>query len=668
MNSNQALPAPSGGEIPAPRRTEAIRGNGEMADLVRTRDWADTPLGPIDTWPDVLLGCINTILASQFPMAIAWGPSMVQFYNDAYRSLIEERHPAALGRPAAEIWSEAWPALGPQLEAVLLRGVAIHRENVPLSMPRGGRLQNVYWTYSISPIYGNSGEIAGVLSQSHDVTAQVLAERERDTLADRLNQILEATTNAVALVDRNWRITYHNPRAREIGPFKGDVLGLSLWESFPHANYPGAPAVEHFTHAMYHGVAGEFEGYYPEPLNMWGDVQVRPTKDGIAIFFRDITAQKTTEKLASEAAARLDAIYNTSLDYIGLLSTAGRLLDCNRASLEFAGNTREELLGRYLWDCPWFTHTAGAAEKLRPLVARAAAGEHVRLEWPLARLSGEVVTFDFSLSPARDPGGQVVYLVPEWHDITSMKRAEAALKESEKLAAVGRLAASIAHEINNPLEAVTNLLYLSLESRDMDQIQGYLQDAERELRRVSITSSQTLRFYRQSTNPKFVRAEEIIANVLSLHQARILNSRIQVEERLRAKEPINCYDGEIRQVLSNLISNAIDSMRADGGRLLIRSRVGTSWRIGRRCLILTIADTGRGISRENRWRVFEPFFTTKGINGTGLGLWVSQEIVQRHKGYLRGHSSQKPGRSGTVFNLFLPFDGVPRRGRQSREH
>ncbi|MGB7190388.1 MAG: PAS domain-containing protein [Acidobacteriaceae bacterium] len=659
MNSETPLPASFGGDSSAPHhRAGGIRGAGEMASLVRTRDWTHTSLGAIDAWPEVLLCCVNTILASRFPMAIAWGPEMLQFYNDAYRPLIAEKHPAALGRSAAETWKEAWPVVGPQLEGALLRGNPTYRENVLLPVVRGGHLQDVYWTYSNSPIYDTSGEIAGVLSLCHDVTANILAERERRTLSAQLNQVLEATTDAVACVDRDWRITYMNPRAKAIGALQGDVLGLNLWESFPHAYYPGSLSVEHFTRAMDLGVAGEFEGFYPEPLNMWGDVHVRPTKDGIVIFFRDITAQKMTEKIASESAARLDAMFNTSMEYIGLLSTDGRLLDTNRASLEFAGNTREEVVGLYFWECPWFSYTPGAPEILRRLIARAAGGEYIRHEWPLTRPSGEVITFDFSLSPARNNEGEVVFLVPEGRDITAMKRAEAALKKSEKLAAAGRLAASIAHEINNPLEAVTNLLYLSLESRDMDQIRGYLQDAERELRRMSIISSQTLRFYRQSTRPSFVRPDELIASVLSLHQARTLNSRIHVEERLRAKEPIHCFDGEIRQVLSNLVGNATDSMRSEGGRLLLRSREGTYWRNGRKSLILTVADTGRGISPENQKKIFEPFFTTKGVSGTGLGLWVSQEIVERHKGRLYVRSSEQPGRSGTVFNLFLPYDGV----------
>ena len=661
MNSESPLPASAGGDSPfAHEHAGGIHGSGEMASLIRARDWTRTPLGAIETWPPFFLCCINTILASRFPMAIAWGAKMIQFYNDAYRPLIADKHPAALGQSASETWAECWAIVGPQLEGALLQGRPIYCENVLLPVNRGGQLQNVYWTYSNSPIYGHSGEVVGVLSLCHDVTAQVLAERERAAVLEQLNQVLDASTDAVAYVDRDWRITYQNPRARQIGAMTGALPGMDLWESFPHANYPGSPAVECFDRAMNQGIAGEFAGFYPEPLNLWGDVQVRPTKDGIVVFFRDTTEQMKAERIAREAAARLDAIYNTSRESIWLLSTDGRLLNANRASLEFAGATREELAGLYFWECPSFAHTMGAAEILQRLIARAAGGEFVHQELHLTRSSGEIVTFDFSISPARNSEGEVVFLVPEGRDISTIKRADAALRETEKIAAAARLAASMAHEINNPLEGMTNLLYLSLESNDLDTIRHYLQSAERELRRISILSSQALRFHRQSTNPKLVRTSDLVGDVLSLQQTRILNAQIHVEKRLGAEEAIYCFDGEIQQVLSNLIGNATDAMRADGGRLVIRSRDGPCWRSGRRCRIITIADTGHGINPENLKKIFDPFFTTKDSSASGLGLWVSQEIVKRHQGYLKVRSSEKPGRSGTVFILFLPFDGITR--------
>ena len=417
---------------------------GAMAELVRGFRWAETPLGPITVWPELLVDSVNLMLCNQFPSAIFWGPQLIQIYNDSYVPVIEQKHPRALGQSAPECWKESWHIAGPEIEAAFLRGESVYRRNVLIPVIREDALQDVYWTYSCSPIYSDAGAIEGVLTVCHDVTAEVRATRERDALCEQLNQLLATTRDAAASIE-------------------------------------------------------------------------------------------------------------------------------------------------------------------------------------------------------------------------TVKRTEAALRESEKLASVGRMAASIAHEINNPLEAVTNLLYLALQTPDPPQHREYLELAQRELRRVSTITSQTLRFYRQSTDPRAVACSELIEDTLAIHQARISKSRVKVEQRMRDAAPLTCFDGEIRQVLNNLIGNAADAMHETGGRLLIRSREATSWRSGRRGILLTIADTGSGISRENLPRIFEPYFSTKGVAGTGLGLWVSREIVDRHKGILRVRSSQHPGRSGTVFTLFLPFNGISRK-------
>ena len=439
-----------------------------MATLVRTHRWADTPLGPIETWSETLLCAVNLVLGSQFPTALFWGSQMIQIYNDAYLPILAEKHPQSLGQAASECWKEAWHIVSPQLEAALYRGESAYQENVLIPVNRCGTLQDAYWTYSSSPVYGPAGDVCGILAVCHDVTEEVVAKRERTALSEQLQQVLEVTTDAIVSLDREWRMTYLNPRARQIVAARGDVIGLNMWETFPHLIYENSPYESYYRRAMNEGVAGEFEAYYPEPLNIWVDVHARPTKDGIVVFFRDITAQKRSETVAVESAARLDAIYNTSLEYIGLLSTEGRVLDCNRASLEFDGNTREQIVGMNFWETPWFIYTPGAPEMVRHAIARAASGEHVRYEITLMRPVGEPITLDFSLSPVRNARGEVVFLVPEGRDITSVKRTEAALRESEKLADVGRLASSIAHEINNPLESVTNLLYLSINTTNKE--------------------------------------------------------------------------------------------------------------------------------------------------------------------------------------------------------
>jgi signal transduction histidine kinase len=268
----------------------------------------------------------------------------------------------------------------------------------------------------------------------------------------------------------------------------------------------------------------------------------------------------------------------------------------------------------------------------------------------------ELRYLDFVYQPRRDAEGATFGIIVLGVDVTESKRAEQVLLQSEKLNAVGRLASSIAHEINNPLEAVTNLLYLAQQAAVNPEAKQYITTAELELRRVSVIANQTLRFYRQSTNPRPITYQELIEATLPLYQGRLANSRVTIERRDRTNNAVICFDGEIRQVLSNLVSNAIDAMRGSGGRLLIRSRAGTDWKTGRHGIVLTVADTGSGMSAYTLSHIFEPFFTTKGISGTGLGMWISREIVDRHLGHLRVRSSQQTDSSGTVFTLFLPSD------------
>ncbi len=245
-------------------------------------------------------------------------------------------------------------------------------------------------------------------------------------------------------------------------------------------------------------------------------------------------------------------------------------------------------------------------------------------------------------------------------DITERKLAEQALLRTEKLAAVGRLASSIAHEINNPLEAVTNLLYLARSSEDPGKSSEYLALADAELRCACAITSQTLRFHKQSTRPTEVTCDDLMGSVLEILRSRILNANVIVKRRKRINRPVLCFEGEIRQVISNLLINALDAMPPAGGTLFLRSREGHDHATGRPGLILTIADTGTGMSPEILVRIFEPFYTTKGIAGTGLGLWISKEILDRHHGWLHVRSSQRPGHTGTVITLFLPFEAATR--------
>jgi PAS domain S-box-containing protein len=352
----------------------------------------------------------------------------------------------------------------------------------------------------------------------------------------------------------------------------------------------------------------------------------------------------------------LETIYHASPIGMALYDPTNlRLLRINDRQAEIFRLPAAQALGKT------YDELAAGVSSAHTLIRRAAAGENILnhdIEGTLDRRPDQHRFWNVNYSPIFNEDGTVRAIAAATIETTQQKRAEAALIQSEKLAAVGRMASSIAHEINNPLESVTNLIYIARTYAILPEVQNMLDLADQELRRVSIIANQTLRFHKQASSPREISCLDLYSTVLSLYEGRLRNSAISVEKRKRAVRTISCFEGDIRQVLNNLVGNAIDAMPT-GGRLILRSRESTDWRPApgppRRGLTLTIADTGGGISAETRQRLFEPFFTTKGINGNGLGLWISADIIERHHGRLLLRSSQNPTRHGTVFSLFLPF-------------
>jgi signal transduction histidine kinase len=232
------------------------------------------------------------------------------------------------------------------------------------------------------------------------------------------------------------------------------------------------------------------------------------------------------------------------------------------------------------------------------------------------------------------------------------------LRENQKLITLGRLTASIAHEINNPLESITNLLYL-MEVGKPEKSAEYLRMAQRELSRVVQISKQTLTFSRETSVRVRVQLAELMEEVLGLYTRKIGDKNLRIVRQYDTHEPVLVFPGEMRQVLSNLISNALEATDSRG-RIIIRIRATRNWSgYNERGLRISIGDNGSGMSNEVLARLGEPFFTTKGQSGTGLGLWVTQSILTRYGGSLQIRSSSAPESHGTVFSLFLPHSLRP---------
>jgi PAS domain S-box-containing protein len=401
----------------------------------------------------------------------------------------------------------------------------------------------------------------------------------------------------------------------------------------------------------------------------WWWVRAQPVRDdsgkilhwlGIAIDIDDRkTFAETLQRRQEETErqrAELETIYQTAPIGLALFDPVEfRYLRINDRQCETLGLPREKVLGHRITEL-------APLKGLKEIFEQVAKGHPVKnllLEGELPTRPGENRFWNVSYSPIYNIDGVVEAIAAVILEVTTQKKAEAALIQSEKLAAVGRLASSISHEINNPLEAITNLLYLIALSRDLpDGVRHYVQIAQSELSRVCQIATQTLRFHRQAVRATHVSAADLVDAVLNLYHGRLANSNIHVEASYSTTTTILCFENDIRQVLNNLIANAIDAMRQGGGRLLVRAHdaMGHSSEHpeGRRGIRITIADTGHGMSPIVQARLFEPFYTTKDLNGTGLGLWISAGIVKRHHGRLTFRSSEHPIHHGAIFSLFLP--------------
>jgi len=368
---------------------------------------------------------------------------------------------------------------------------------------------------------------------------------------------------------------------------------------------------------------------------------------GCVLTLTDITGRKREEE-ALRNSERLYRAIGESIDYgVWMCAPDGRNIYASDSFLKMVGMTQQECS-----DFGWgkVLHPDDAERTIAAWKECVRTGNTWECEHRYRGMDGEWHPVLARGVPVRGDDGQVLCWAGLNLDVSNLKRAEQALIQSEKLASVGRMASTIAHEINNPLETIGHAIYLAMTDPDSsDQSKSYLDLAVQELERVAHITKQTLAFHRENQKSAWIDLRESVDGVLRLYAGRLKSRGVKVEKRYSAVPHINAIAGEIRQIVSNLLSNSMDAVQKGGIIRLHVSPAVTS--NGSTAVRLSVADTGSGITPEERKKIFEPFFTTKEIIGTGLGLWVTKQIVEKHGGTIRVRS--KPA-SATVFSVVFP--------------
>lgn len=484
-----------------------------------------------------------------------------------------------------------------------------------------------------------------------------------------LHTTLQSIGDAVIVCNARGAITLFNPTAEAVTGWKiSDAIGKPLHSIFRIVNEHTRQQVESPVEKVLRtgqvvGLANHTVLIRHDNSEIAIDDSGAPIYDdtgtivGVVLVFRDIQARRIAERELALRNAELESLFENSPAGFATFDRSHRLVRVNAALAGMDGIAIEDHLGHSVAEllpesAPIFATILDSIFKDGKPIQREFTGAaphepEVERQWLMW-------FYPIFADDAPEPvlaGAIVLDTTERWH-------AQEALVRNEKLVAVGRLAASIAHEMNNPLTSVTNLLYLIGGDETLNPTtRGYVERANIELDRVSRMATQTLRFARRSVAPALVDLEEAVQGILLIFSGRLSHAMITVKRRKRNVSVFYGYSSEVVQVISNLVSNAIDAI-GSSGKITISIQDARNWRTGQRCIAVSVADSGPGIPEPIRRKIWDPFFTTKSETGTGLGLWLVDETVRKNGGSIRMRTALDTLCHGTVFRVLLPHNAL----------
>jgi PAS domain S-box-containing protein len=471
--------------------------------------------------------------------------------------------------------------------------------------------------------------------------------------ASLLEAIVHSSEDAIITKNLDGIVTSWNPAATRIFGYQPqEMIGQPILKLIPPHLHHQEPFILGKLKAGEQIAHFETERVRKDGRLIFVSLTISPVRDrqgtvmGVSKIARDITELRQMDIVRN----RLAAIVESADDAILSKDLNGIITSWNGAAERIFGYSEQEMVGAsILVLVPEELHSE------EPLIlGKIRAGEPIE-HYETIRLTkdGKRLNVSLTISPLRDASGTVVGASKVLRDITQRKRMEQSLVQAEKLSASGRMAASIAHEINNPLEAVLNLIYLARSNSTDPEVKTYLNTAESELVRLSHIAKQTLGFYREQNSAALVSLTELVGDVLRIYTSKLREAGVAVETRFESSRQVAVKKGEMMQVISNLVTNAMYAMTPQG---TLRVSIEDGFCEGREALMLSIEDNGRGIPVENLQKIFEPFFTTRGSIGTGIGLWVAKQFIAGHSGTIEVESSTDPASHGTRFRICLPFE------------